>query len=99
MLPYIGAPQRIFHALVCHLRDDVVGQLDCPLYVMNLALLTEQSHFHDSRRYLIPVRFPRLGILELADLTVVGVVEATCQVVVMGASGTYDCWVDRASGL
>ena len=68
MLPHVGATQRIFHTLVCYLCDDVVGQLDCALYIMDLALFAEQGHFHNSRRHLIPIRLSRLGILELSDL-------------------------------
>ena len=66
---------------------------------MNLSLFTEQNHLHHSGCHLVPVRLPRLGIFELADLAVVGVVKAACQVVVVGASRTYNRWVDSASDL
>ena len=77
MFPHVGATQCIFHTLICYLCDDVVGQLDCALYIMDLALFAEKGHFHNSRRHLIPICLSRLGILELSDLAVVGVIEAT----------------------
>ena len=66
---------------------------------MNLSLFAEQSYLHYSGCHLVPVRLPCLGIFELADLAVVGVVEAAGQVVVVRASGTNDRRVDSASDL
>ena len=97
MLPHIGAPQHIFHTLICHLRDDVVGQLDGAFDIMDLALFAKQGHLHYFRCHLIPIHLSRLGILELSDLAVIGIVEAACQVVVMGTGSAYDCWVYPAS--
>ena len=41
MLPHVSATKCIPHALVSHLGDDVVGQLDCVLDVMDLTLFTK----------------------------------------------------------
>ena len=64
---------------------------------MDLALFAEEGHFHYSGRHLKPICLSSLGILELSDLAVAGVIEAACQVVVMGTGSAYDCWVYPAS--
>ena len=99
MLPHISSPQRVLNTLVSHLRDDVVCQFDRPFDVVNLSLLTKQSYLHYSGCHLVPVRLPCLGIFELTDLAVVGVVQAACQVVVVRASRTNNRWVNSASDL
>ena len=59
----------------------------------------EQGHLHNSGHNLITVGLPRLDVLKLSNLAVVGVVEAARQVVLVRAGGAYDGRVYSASDL